>query len=305
MASLEEKRKTLNNQKGEILDARVIANYGDPGLDEDYHFDILSRYVVVMIESTDRILTTDKWFRMLAVVKRPQHLWIATEGGVTGPTSQRRADQYGNVNVGLANGYSASAISRMNQPYSLGETIKIRRLPRPLEYTTDNIFQSDFSDWNANVMTYGSWHNEGSTLPYFSGNAGRLAGLVQKTLVPRVVGENTFNFFLTKYQYEAFMFLANVQDTTISNNLKAIFEGGWSGMTMVYSANGGYLFKNNSSVSLSTIEFEDVNFGNKQRVSTNECIPLIVTTPNSFPSPRVRSVGTISYNPTYSTIVKS
>ena len=98
MTSLDEKRKTAQNVNSEILDARVIANYGDPGLDEDYHFDILSRYVVVMIESCYRILTKDKWFKMLAIVQRPRHLWIETSAGfVNNPPNQKRADANGNV----------------------------------------------------------------------------------------------------------------------------------------------------------------------------------------------------------------
>jgi hypothetical protein len=52
------------------------------------------------------------------------------------------------------------------------------------------------------------------------------------------------------------------------------------------------------------VEYEDINVGNKQRLSSNECMPLIVATPNTFPTPKVRSVGTIQYNPTYATIVK-
>lgn len=302
MASLDEKRKTLNNQKSEILDARVIANYGDPGLDEDYHFDILSRYVVVMIESIDRVLTTDKWVRMLAVVKRPEHLWVKTEGGVTTPTTQKRSDAFSNVNTGLSSGYSVDAIPRINQPYNLGETIKIRRLPKSLVPSTDTIFQSAFVQWDNTVSSYGAWHNEGSTLSYFS-NGTRSAGLRQKTILPTRVGQMVYNFSLTKYQYEALMLTANVDNAALSNSLIEIFSGNWGGDGLLYSAHGGYLFQNVSSVLLSMVEYEDVNFGNKQRVGTNECVPLIVATPNAFPTPKVRSAGTVNYTPSYNIIV--
>lgn len=305
MSSLDEKRKTLHNQQSEILDARVIANYGDPGLDEDYHFDILSRYVIVKIESVDRILTRDKWFRMLAVVKRPQHLWVSAEGGLDTPAIQRRSDAYGNINTGPSSSYSVNAIPRINTAYSLGELIKIRKLPKPINYTTDTMFQSVFNVWSSDVWTYGNWHTEGSTLAYFAGQGDRIAGLTQKTIEPIATSSYYYNFYLSKYQYEAALLNINIQNPTNSAMLTRIFEGSFGGSTRVYSANGGYLYQNQIYSLLSMVEYEDVNYGNKQRVPTNECIPLVVTTPNSFPTPKQRTAGTISYNPTYATIVRN
>src|ERR1035441_10974102 len=107
MTSRDEKKRTAMNMKSEIMDARIVANYGDPGLDEDYQFDLLSRYVIVMLESTNRILTQDKWYRMLAVVQRPSHLWIQVAGNLAAVVdSQKRTDVRGNVNVGSAMNYS-------------------------------------------------------------------------------------------------------------------------------------------------------------------------------------------------------
>jgi hypothetical protein len=81
-----------------------------------------------------------------------------------------------------------------------------------------------------------------------------------------------------------------------------IFSQSWAGNPAVYSANGGYLFKDKTYVLLNTIAYEDTNIGNKARVATNDCIPLIVTTPSAFPMPSVRSIGTIAYNPTMAII---
>jgi hypothetical protein len=304
MSSLDERRKTLHNEQSEILDARVIANYGDPGLDEDYHFDILSRYVIVKIESIDRVLTKDKWFRLLAVVKRPQHLWIGAEGGLTSPATQKRSDAYGNINTGLSSSYSVNAIARINQSYALGELIKIRKLPKTLNYANDTIFQSIFTVWNGSTWTYGQWHTDGSTLPYFAGHADRIAGLTQKTVEPIATNSPTYNFYLSKYQYEAGLLTANIGDVDKTQILTQIFEGSFGGSTKVYSANGGYLFQNQIYTLLSVVDYEDVNYGNKQRIPTNECVPLVVATPNSFPTPKSRTAGTISYNPSYATIVR-
>jgi hypothetical protein len=299
----EEKTRTIANQKSDILEARIIANYGDPGLDEDYHFDILSRYLVVMIESCDRVPTVDKWYKMLALVKRPEHLWIKPEGGNTGnPSSQKRSDGAGNVNTGLASNFSVSAIPRISVPYALGDSIKIKRIPKPFKPAADTIFQSVFTNLST-YRTYGSWHSDGSTLPYISSSNEALNALKYKTLSD-YDSAGKYTGYLSKYQYEAFYLTINTSNAALSESAGQIFGGKWAGDSMIYSANGGYLFKTNASITLSTIEYEDINVNNRQRSSVNECMPLVVTTPNSFPTPRTRATGTIAYNPTYATIVK-
>lgn len=300
----DEKKRTVNNQKSDILEARVVANYGDPGLDEDYQFDILSRYVVVMIESCDRVPTRDKWMKMLALVKRPEHLWIRAEGGNTGnPSSQKRSDAAGNVNTGLASNFSVSAIPRMNLPYSLGESIKIKRIPKPLKPDVDTVFQSAFVTYPSSQRSYGSWHSDGSTIPYIA-NAPEGQNSLRYKTITLFNTSGQYTGYLSKYQYEAFYLTINTSNAGLSESASQIFTGNWVGDGMVYSANGGYLFYNNASIPLSTIEYEDINVGNKQRTSTSECMPLVVTTPNSFPTPRNRATGTIAYTPTYATVVK-
>jgi len=303
MSDNTEKIKTRNNEKAEIKEARVIANYGDPGLDEDYHFDILSRYVIVMIESVDRILTADSWPWTLAVVKRPEHLWINVEGALTTPTEQRRSDALGNVSIGLAGNYSTSSIARINNPYYLGETIKIKKLPKALTPANSDIFLSREAVFSPNI-TYGTWHSEGSTLPYFAGNSDRILALRQKTIEPYEGSNGYYRCFLQKYQYEAFALSINSSNSSKSEILTKVFSRTWGGVTPVYSSNGGYLFYNYPYITLAAIDYEDINIDNKQRSATNECIPLVITTPNQFPTAKTRAVGTISYNPTYSNIVR-
>ena len=178
--SMDEKRKSIANSNAEIVEARVVANYGDPGLDENYHFDILSRYVIVMIESAYRIPTINRWNKVLAVVARPKHLWITAEGGrAASPNSQRRSDSMGNISIGLAGSFSTAGIPRINSPYKLGELIKIKKLPIPHIVGRSDLFVSEFSN---SEFTYEDWHSEGSTLDYFVGNTTRLDGLKAKTL---------------------------------------------------------------------------------------------------------------------------
>lgn len=308
MDTVDEKRKTITNDSAEIKDARVIANYGDPGLNEDYHFDILSRYVIVMLESCDRIITADKWWKMLAVVRRPKQLWINVEGGVaTSPASQQRSDALGNINVGYAANYSVNGIPTMNIPYALGERIKIKKISQVQQINSPDgnpgaIFQSAFSIWTPQTSQYGAWYNQGANLPYFQGNDSGLYILYNKTISP-LNNNGLFAFYISKSQYEAFVLTINQNNTTALPGIQSIFAGQWNGITQVYDANGGYLFGNGlTSESFNMVEYDDINIGGKARTGTNECIPLVVATPNSFPTPAIRAVGTIVYNPTYSPV---
>lgn len=310
MPSRNEKIKTLTNSKYEILDARVVANYGDPGTSENYFFDILSRYVVVMIESCDRVPTLDKYLNMFAIVKRPEYLWISAVGGNTGnPSTQKRADNSGNVNVGLASSFSTSGIASINRPYYLGEKIKIRKLSQPLTYSTSpSFFTSDFSRWASDTFLYGDWHTSGSSIPYFANDAYKIQSLKNKTIEPSTIALY-FNFYLNKYQFEAFS-LNNNTDSSVLSNLTRIFSGQWTSGTPIYTANGGYVFGNKtkygdgSYILLAGCEYEDLNTNNKARTTSNDCIPLVVATQSSFPTPKQRATGTINYNPTYATIQK-
>jgi hypothetical protein len=301
--SLDEKRKSLANSKADVLDARVIANYGDPGLDEDYHFDMLSRYVIVMIESAYRVPTTDKWSKLFAVVQRPKHLWVNIEEGVAAsPNSQKRSDPLGNVSIGPASNFSIAGIPRTNFPYQIGELIKIKKLAQPVKLG-DSFFNS--AGFTQTPDSYGEWHTEGSTLPYFAGNQARIDALKYKTIYqPSASNLLQYAFTLYREQYEAFILSLASTNPSLTTHLTQIFDNSLPNDSAIYRAHGGYLFKNNNYVDMLAVEYEDINVGNKQRLSSNECMPLIVATPNTFPTPKVRSVGTIQYNPTYATIVK-
>lgn len=303
--SLDEKRKSLSNAKAEVLEARVIANYGDPGLDEDYHFDVMSRYVIVMLESCYRVPSLDKWHEVFAVVARPQHLWVsAEEGKASSPSSQRRADRVGNMSVGVAGSFSVNGISRMNYPYQMGELIKIKKLPVALTAENSTLFTSAFSDV---PDSYNSWHTQGSTLAYFAGDSFKISSLRFKTIYQSNAALlQQYAMVLYKYQYEAFMLsLIAGSSTTLNEYITSIFANTLPSSDPVFMGHGGYAFKSSNYLECLAVEYEDINIGNKQRVTTSECLPLIVATPNSFPTPKVRAVGNIAYNPTYATIVKS
>jgi hypothetical protein len=298
--SLTEKQKTAANSKEQLISAKVIANYGDPGLDEDYQFDILSKYVIVAIESVDRVPVQDKWGKMIAVVQRPSELWIDAVGSVTTQSSQQRQDNLGNTNTGPCANYSVNAIPRINNPYQMGEVIYLRKLPTPLNITNTNqssIFKSKFTTMTN--FSYNNWHNQGSTLAYIS-NGNHQNDLRAKTvqLLPNTGGDTYYAPQLNKYQYEAFSLNNNITSPNTQAGLAQIFLGQWRGYGQVYNANGGYIFNNSNTLVINTIEFEDANKGQKMRVGSNSCIPLIVCSPDQFLTPKSRSSGTINFSPT-------
>lgn len=294
------KKNTAKNNKQ--FDAVVIANYGDPGLEEDYFADILSRYVICIIESSDRGITKTSWRNKIVLVKRPEHLWINYEGGFLGtPEQQRRIDANLNGNAGKANAYITDTIPKINFPYRMGERIVIKKID-----STENrdIFSSACSStyFTSDAENYGEWHTQGQNLIDYDENSKK--SVKYKTIIPSVEDANIYDIMLYPGQYEAFMI------SKYGEKYKKLFEGS----SDFFNANYVYFpsfkpdprdptkiieqpvenprFKN-------IVEYEDVNIGGKTRESITSCIPLVVTSPNSFAAPQVRSVGTINYSPNY------
>ncbi len=306
---------TTNNnthRKDKIYDATVVANYGDPGLQEDYFADILSNYVICAIESSNRVATNDKWKNLLVIVKRPPALTITYQSNqfVNNPNAQSRVDALGNVNTGPASTYTVSTIAPINNPYYLGETIKIKLIEDKNDYCTSNQNSLFVSACASNIFTvagnqyYGSWHTQGINNAYIQ-SANTPPKLNLKTITPITTfptnnvtanaNPNLYNFMLNKIQYEAFILNQYPQ---FANQMVPLFQGD-TNYTYYYQGNGGYTFYQNQFIYLNTCQYEDVNVGLKARIPSINCLPLIVTTPNSFTIPAVRSPSTISYMPVY------
>jgi hypothetical protein len=304
-----EKRKSISNSRNDILDARIIANYSDPGLYEDYAFDILSRYLIVHIESSYRVPTADAWNKNIAIVARPKNLWIdAEEGLASSPSAQKRNDQTGNISVGIANAFTTNGIAPIDKPYQIGELIKIKKLANSLKFwDADPIFESVFSLDSDSSYVYNSWHNEGSTFPYFVGQDLRQQYLRAKTLF-RPDGVNYsfwYGMTLYKYQYEAFMLTLAQNNSELTTYLENMFGNVLSNTESIYLANGGYVFKEQQFINMFSVDYEDVNVINRSRPAISDCVPLIVTAPTTWPVPKIRNTSLLSYNPSYSTIIKS
>lgn len=287
--------------KDAVFDAVVVANYGDPGLDEDYHADILSRFVICKLESCNRTLTADRFKNMLVVVKRPELLWINYQGGfLNDPLNQRRTDAAMNSNIGLASNYTANAIGRINNPYALGEKLKIKLIKNEdgpaYVRNQDPFFFSECAVWDAGITSsqyYGAWHTQGLNSNPYIGSINGSNNLRLKTLTPN--GGGNYTVVVNKVQYEAFSLTLFPEK---ANSLVNLFQN-TSSFDYYYNANGGYVFSSTFSVPLNFMKFEDMNVGGKARTVTTNCIPLVVATPNTFTVPKSRNSGTVNYTPTY------
>ena len=302
--TLDYMKVTDKNLKAEdaIYDAVVVANYGDPGIDEDYQADILSRFVICKLESINRTLTRDKFKSMLVVVQRPKSLWVNYQGGfLNDPVSQQRVDADLNSNIGAAGSYSAEAIPRTNTPYALGEKIKIKLIKdteRSYLLKEDVFFTSDCNVWDGNSASIGyyqDWHTQGNTNPYIIASNGA-NNLKMKTVVPTNNQNSSYYITLNKVQYEAFALNAFPNDA--SKMIKLFNKT--SPFNFYYNENGGYVFENGVfNLYLNTLKYEDLNIGGKARTSDTNCVPLVVTSPSTFTVPKVRASGTVNYAPTY------
>ncbi len=309
----------------EVITARVVANYGDPGLDGDYFFDIQSRFVVVMIESINRIPTTHKNKGLFAIVRRPQHLWISSQGSIPASglntADLKRADALGNVNTGSYQSYTVSSIPRINFPYRFGERISIRKLKKRIRLDDSSFFGSAFhkSYFANHAFNSSSYYNEGLPNAYI--DSSRETETRKKAIRPAVdngvgyyqypvnggagvfVTPNEYTYYMAfnKFQFELF-WLHTHSGSYVTNALAIFNSQDQNGSNAQMARQGGYYFNSYGELGLSICSYEDINVGGKFRTTSSECMPLIVTTPNTFPTPSRREIGTILYDPTYETV---
>jgi len=105
---------------------------------------------------------------------------------------------------------------------------------------------------------------------------------------------------INKFQFEVFWRYVTENLATVDSIIGGNYQ--------VANYNDNYFWTNtgkfrNSTLLMRSCFYEDMNVDNKARVPSNECLPLIVTQPNTFPIPKARNVGTILFNPSFSQIV--
>jgi hypothetical protein len=371
-----------------IYTMEVVANAGDPGIFEDEHYDILSRFVICQMNSANRVPTNHQAHKMYHLVKRPEHLWVTAESVDSKGNnfvSSRRKDYMGNVNVGKADNPSIKTIPNMNKEYKVGERLNCKKMPYPLNIVTSSIFTSAFnSNVFANIYANGPQEivgNPDDSAKYtdeywqrgsfptsttiadghmFDPNGNHIASIGAndqahidpntglpapgngmnkamqlKPLYPSMkqyraalnptqflnkgiadkyyatgVTSNNFHFILHYYIVHAALGLCNDENRTTINLLKnqaQRYQG--NGVDLNGRANpplinfkGGFMGHN---LLLDHVVYEDLNSGeegDKQRTTTDACMPLIVASPNQFPTPKTRAAGAIVYEPTYAVV---
>jgi len=394
--------KDLSNQnydnKGEdtgnkLYTFKVVANAGDPGLTEDEHFDILSRFVICELQSANRVPTNHQYQKMYFLVKRPDHLWISCEkvgDSSSNYQDSRRKDHSGNVNVGKAGNPSIKTIPSIDQPYGLGQVITAKKIPRMEIPETSGFFTSafpyswggaDFKDIYSGgkdkiignpdtpckySQDYWNHHGTASSYTVSQGKVYDEAGRLVKTnssytatvkqLKPLYPADNTYrgpirkgqppndrfyDFPLGQYSYWMILHyylvhyslgVCNREQATIVEQLRnhnqkyqgngqhyckgrnlpsggvatqaaCVSNGGtWIPYAPIINQKGGFIGQN---IILSNVQYEDTNVENRQRKEVNECMPLVIASPNQFPTPKSRQTGAIVYEPTYSTVASA
>ena len=135
---------------GDEFQMKVVCNAGDPGLSEGWFFDILSRFVICMKEPCTKVPTNASKWRQFFLVKRPRHLWVDCPAAPdltpeNHQASTRRKDYEGNINIGNTANYVIDTIPQIDNPYSVGETLTVRKVEA--EYTgNSDVFNSQFSN---------------------------------------------------------------------------------------------------------------------------------------------------------------
>jgi len=109
-----------------------------------------------------------------------------------------------------------------------------------------------------------------------------------------------FGIGVGKYQYEVFI-------RSLTNRLSGV-DSIIAGTYASGNYNSRYLWNAQSPLQSSIVLgnacfYEDLNVDGKNRVPSSECLPLIITQPNTFPIPRTRQAGSLQFNPTFTQII--
>lgn len=281
-----------SQNKKEDLRARIIGNFGDPGLTEDSHFDLLSRFLIVQIQGKngglDCIVNRVNVSGLIFAVFRPKELWIDHVAGTT-PADFIRKSSDGQIDQGVA----VLNINKINPAYVVGDEITVEKLPlilgqgadgqdsfpvvgeEEIRYSRPATLSSVFSGKDSDNYT-AKYENHSSGLKSFKASVIHTPnGLVIR------VRATEWREILELKEKDKFKKLLNNQGF---NRVMADPNDFWA-LGETYD--------------IPVISYRDKNTGNRTRTGTDTCLPLVVTSPDSFPQAAVRQLGTISYNPSY------
>lgn len=271
------------NKKQDTKRARIIGNFGDPGLSEDKHFDLLSQFLIVQIQGknggVDCIIEDNNVADMVFVVYRPKELWIDYVAGSTTADYIRRSFE-GQVNSGRA----SININAINPPYLVGDQITIEKLPMgpTPEKPTNSLFYKDITPLHFSTI---------NSLPYspiYENNSGKLKGFKASLIMTGTPQK----IHVRVYADEWWKIIQEMEQALFKKaNLNPNF--------MDLKKSGRIWNADTSFIDLPVISWLDTNSTKRGRNASDSCLPLVVTSPDSFPQAAVRQLGTISYNPSY------
>ena len=303
------------NKKEEPIRAKIIGLWGDPGMTEYYNFDFLSRFLLVQVSPYNEIPCGNDSSGIIKLVLRPRSLWIdlSISGGVI-----QRKDYFGNRNTQITgvdypalNGlnsasYSTSNIQLISPAYKVGDEITLNRLAQPLCHQLNgdlkdknrmfegkDIYSSGQALTAVSLMSTAYKNSSGdsalSALTAYSYISGTIA--TDLNIVMNSNGSGGYNqaayaaafqkIIMSSGKYSEFLNAPG----SILDKLLSILRGG-----NLIIARGG-LFKR---FVYSSVDYIDSNTENRTRLNDTGCLPLIVASPSTFPTPVSRNLGGVN-----------
>jgi len=128
-----------------------------------------------------------------------------------------------------------------------------------------------------------------------------------RTMNDPAVGEHHYWMILHYYLYHYALGICNPDNASTVDRLRSgtqKYQGnGVDPDGVAYpdlmARQGGFLGQN---ILKTCVVMEDTNTDNKQRLTLDECMPLVIASPNQFPTPKTRQAGAILYQPSYSVV---
>lgn len=301
------------NKKEEPLRAKVIGLWGDPGLTEYYNFDFLSRFLLVLVAPYNEIPCNRDAGSIVKLVLRPRSLWIDSVG-------DQRKDFFGNLNKQLrdaanpaasgknAANYADSNIMPIAQSYKVGDELTLNRLHEPLCYGYElgypNRDKRAFEDENdifsskeafvATTLMSDTYKNSSGVTALSAANVysyihNPALGIATKPNLKIVINSNGVGGVdRTGYSksFEKILISSQKYGEFLASPglILAKLVGGL--ITDRGGLFGRYIFN--------SVEYIDSNAENRQRSQDAGCIPLIVASPSTFPTPVNRNLGGVN-----------
>lgn len=315
------------NKKEQPLRAKIVGLWGDPGLTEYYNADFLSRFLIVQMAPYNEIPCQKDSSSIIKLVLRPRTLWIDIVG-------TQRKDYWGNRNTQVRTGNLPAAgvnaavydgkenIQPISSSYKVGDEITINRLPEPLchqmsvvspmSLLADKNRQYDGRDIFSSNEVFTAVTSMSVAYRNASGDAGVAAALVYSYVQAfgSIVGPSlaslaiVMNAGSTAAGYSQASYGAAFQKLltssgkytqflsysgTTTSTLTRITGTTLPGIKLVQDRGG--LFRR---FLFSSVEYIDANVDNRSRQQDAGCLPLIVASPSTFPTPISRNLGGVN-----------